>query len=125
MRHSLEMVIYNENVVDVNVPFLTISRTALLANMHPQTIRQYDRLNLVVPQRTPKGGRRYSLRDVKKLLEIQALSQVEKINLSGIKRILALEEELYVLKQHIKAKKENSLFTVAKDGEIILETILY
>jgi len=56
------------------MPILVISIAAELAGMHPQTLRQYDRLGLVVPGRAPGRGRRYSLRDVATLREIQRLS---------------------------------------------------
>jgi MerR family transcriptional regulator/heat shock protein HspR len=71
---------------------LLISVAARMAGMHPQTLRQYDRLGLVCPERTPGGGRRYSIRDVAMLREIQRLSQDEGINLAGVKRIIALEQ---------------------------------
>lgn len=71
---------------------LIISVAARMAGMHPQTLRQYDRLGLVQPERTAGGGRRYSVRDVALLREIQRLSQDEGINLAGVKRIIALEE---------------------------------
>lgn len=71
---------------------LLISAAARLAGMHPQTLRQYDRLGLVCPERTPGGGRRYSVRDVAMLREIQRLSQDEGINLAGVKRIIALDQ---------------------------------
>ena len=47
-------------------PILTVSVAAELAGMHPQTVRQYDRLGLVPAKRTRGGGRRYSLSDVDK-----------------------------------------------------------
>lgn len=62
--------------------------------MHPQTLRGYDRLGLVVPSRAKGRGRRYSLRDIAKLRHIQHLSQDEGINLEGVRRILSLETEL-------------------------------
>ncbi|HEY6481490.1 MAG TPA: MerR family transcriptional regulator, partial [Streptosporangiaceae bacterium] len=62
-----------------------------LSGLHPQTLRAYDRLGLVSPGRTGGGGRRYSLRDILILREVQRLSQEEGVNLSGIKRILELE----------------------------------
>jgi MerR family transcriptional regulator/heat shock protein HspR len=71
---------------------LIISVAARMAGMHPQTLRQYDRLGLVQPERTPGGGRRYSVRDVALLREIQRLSQDEGINLAGVKRIIELEQ---------------------------------
>src|SRR3954466_15509661 len=69
-----------------------ISVAARLAGMHPQTLRQYDRLGLVQAGRSPGGGRRYSDRDVRLLREIQRLSQDEGVNLAGIKRIIELEQ---------------------------------
>jgi MerR family transcriptional regulator/heat shock protein HspR len=62
--------------------------------MHPQTLRTYDRMGLVVPRRTKGLGRRYSPKDVRKLRLIQSLSQEEGINLNGIKRIIELNDAL-------------------------------
>jgi MerR family transcriptional regulator/heat shock protein HspR len=77
-----------------DVPVYVISVAATLSGMHPQTLRGYERVGLVIPRRTAGGGRRYSMRDILALREIQRLSQEEKINLEGIKRILDLEREL-------------------------------
>jgi MerR family transcriptional regulator, heat shock protein HspR len=71
---------------------LIISVAARMAGMHPQTLRQYDRLGLVQPGRASGGGRRYSVRDVALLREIQRLSQEDGVNLAGIKRIIELEQ---------------------------------
>ena len=76
-----------------DAPVFLISIAAERAGMHPQTLRTYDRLGLVVPQRTRGRGRRYSSRDVDVLREVQRLSQEEGINLAGIKRILQLAAE--------------------------------
>lgn len=84
-----------------DVPRHTISVAAEGAGMHPQTLRQYDRLGLVVPRRTRGRGRRYSDRDIDKLREVQRLSQEEGINLAGIKRILELQREVAELREHI------------------------
>ena len=75
-------------------PVYVISVAAQLAGLHPQTLRYYDKLGLVSPGRSSGRGRRYSLRDVLALREIQRLSQEEGINLSGIKRILELQGDL-------------------------------
>jgi MerR family transcriptional regulator/heat shock protein HspR len=77
-----------------DMPVYVISVAANLSGMHPQTLRGYERVGLVTPRRTAGGGRRYSMRDILALREIQRLSQEEGINLSGIKRILDLEREL-------------------------------
>ena len=79
--------------VDETTPVFVISVAAELAGMHPQTLRQYDRLGLVTPGRTAGRGRRYSTRDVAVLREVQRLSQDKGVNLAGIKRILELELE--------------------------------
>jgi MerR family transcriptional regulator/heat shock protein HspR len=75
-------------------PVYVISVAAELSGLHPQTLRAYDRLGLVSPGRTSGRGRRYSLRDVVLLREVQRLSQQDGVNLSGIKQILALGAEL-------------------------------
>lgn len=80
---------------------LIISVAARLAGMHPQTLRQYDRLGLVSPGRTAGGGRRYSERDVVLLREIQRLSQDDGVSLSGIRRIIDLERLVVDLQRRI------------------------
>ena len=74
-------------------PVYVISVAAELSGLHPQTLRSYDRLGLVSPGRSAGRGRRYSLRDVLLLRDVQRLSH-EGVNLEGIKRVLALENEL-------------------------------
>src|SRR5262245_17658798 len=76
-----------------DTPVYVISVAAKLSGLHPQTLRAYDRLGLVSPGRTAGRGRRYSLRDILILREVQRLSQEDGVNLSGIKRILELESE--------------------------------
>jgi MerR family transcriptional regulator/heat shock protein HspR len=67
-----------------------ISIAAELSGMHAQTLRQYDRMGLVSPGRSSGRGRRYSLRDIALLRNIQRLVG-DGINLAGIKRIMELE----------------------------------
>jgi MerR family transcriptional regulator, heat shock protein HspR len=77
-----------------DTPVYVISIAAELSGMHPQTLRAYDRLGLVSPGRSSGRGRRYSLRDILVLRQVQRLSQVDGVNLSGIKLILELEAEV-------------------------------
>ena len=77
-----------------DMPVYVISVAAQLSDMHPQTLRAYDRLGLVSPGRSQGRGRRYSMRDILALREIQRLSQEEGVNLSGIKLILDQQREL-------------------------------
>src|SRR5882757_4004783 len=78
-----------------------ISVAAELAGMHAQTLRTYDRLGLVSPQRSSGGGRRYSQRDVDLLREVQRLSQDEGVNLAGIKRIIELTNQVEALRARL------------------------
>jgi len=80
--------------ISPDAPIFAVSVAARLAGMHPQTLRTYDRLGLVVPRRAKGSGRRYSPRDVAKLRLIQHLSQDEGVNLNGIKRIIELGDQL-------------------------------
>ena len=73
-----------------------------LAGMHAQTLRTYDRLGLVSPQRTSGGGRRYSQHDVELLRQVQRLSQDEGVNLAGIKRIIELTNQVEALQSRLQ-----------------------
>jgi MerR family transcriptional regulator/heat shock protein HspR len=77
---------------DDAAPVYAISVAAQIAGMHPQTLRQYDRLGLVSPDRTSGRNRLYSLRDIARLREVARLTG-EGVNLAGIQRILRLETE--------------------------------
>lgn len=77
-----------------DLPVYVISVAAQLSGMHPQTLRAYDKIGLVRPGRSQGRGRRYSMRDILALREIQRLSQEEGINLNGIKLILDQLREL-------------------------------
>ncbi|KKO82681.1 MerR family transcriptional regulator [Corynebacterium xerosis] len=85
---------HEESRTESRTEVYVISVAADLAGMHAQTLRNYDRLGLVTPQRTSGGGRRYSQRDVALLREIQRLSQEEGVNLAGIKSIIGLNERV-------------------------------
>jgi MerR family transcriptional regulator, heat shock protein HspR len=87
--------------IDRNAPIFVISVAAELAEMHPQTLRQYDRLGLVSPSRQAGRQRRYSQQDVDSLREVQRLSQ-EGVSLEGIKRILELEHQVSALQARVK-----------------------
>lgn len=79
-----------------------ISIAAKLAEMHPQTLRMYERKGLLRPSRTPKNRRRYSDEDIRRLRRIQELTQREGLNLEGVKKVLEMEEEIASLKKEIE-----------------------
>jgi MerR family transcriptional regulator, heat shock protein HspR len=103
---------------DPDAPVFAISIAATLAGLHPQTLRQYDRLGLVSPSRTDGRNRLYSLRDVMRLREVTRLS-TEGINLTGIMRILDLERDNERLRQKlasIEQKQRSTALVVWRPG---------
>jgi MerR family transcriptional regulator/heat shock protein HspR len=80
-----------------NTPVYVISVAAELTGLHPQTLRQYDRAGLVSPGRTGGGGRRYSLNDIEMLRVVAELTAAG-IGLEGVRRILALENQVAALR---------------------------
>lgn len=79
-----------------------ISVAAELAGVHPQTLRTYERKGLLKPARTSGGTRRYSQRDVDRVRLIQELTQGEGVNLAGVLRIIALQDELDALADRLE-----------------------
>lgn len=89
------------NGADEDTPVFVISVAAQLSGLHAQTLRSYDRLGLVSPGRAPGGGRRYSMRDIALLREVQKMSQEHGVNLAGIKRIIELENQVDALRSRV------------------------
>ena len=87
---------------DSDRPLFMISVAAELAGMHPQTLRLNERRGLVRPQRTAKNTRRYSERDVERLQRIQELTELG-LNLAGVERVLAMEEQLNTMARQMQA----------------------
>ncbi len=77
-----------------------ISVAAELSGLHPQTLRTYDRMGLVAAGRTSGGGRRYSLRDIE-LLRMVAQLTAEGLGLEGVKRVIALENQVAALQAKV------------------------
>ena len=79
--------------LDDELALYVISVAAQLSGLHPQTLRQYDRMGIVSPSRAQGRGRRYSLRDIALLRNVSRMVS-EGINLAGIKRIIELESAM-------------------------------
>lgn len=82
-------------------PRYMISVAAELVGMHPQTLRIYEQKGLVRPGRTPGGTRLYSERDLERLRTIQRLTTELGLNLAGVQRVLALEDEIAALRARL------------------------
>lgn len=87
-------------VEDEDAPVFAIAVAAELSEMHPQTLRQYDRIGLVVPGRTRGGSRRYSARNIQQLREVARLS-ADGMSLPAIARLLDLEDEVRMLRRRV------------------------
>jgi len=85
-----------------------ISVAAELAEMHPQTLRMYEQRGLICPQRSPKGTRLYSQTDVDRLRRIQEMTTELGLNLAGVERVLALEEQLDATRQRLEQLEQQS-----------------
>jgi MerR family transcriptional regulator, heat shock protein HspR len=86
-------------------PVYMISVAAELAGMHPQTLRIYERKQLVQPQRSSGNTRLYSDTDIERLRLIQQLTQEEGVNLAGVMRILELQIELDRVQAELESAK--------------------
>ncbi|HEU5113588.1 MAG TPA: helix-turn-helix transcriptional regulator [Acidimicrobiia bacterium] len=98
-----------------------ISVAAELAGMHPQTLRIYERKGLLEPARTPGGTRRYSQEDIERLQLIQELTS-QGLNLEGVRRVLALQEENRNLKRKVD-KLRDKLDDIEEEMEQRLEEV--
>jgi len=113
-------------------PIFPIAAASELAGMHPQTLRQYDRIGLVVPGRTRGGSRRYSARDIAQLREVARLSG-EGVPLAVIQRMLDLENEVAELRHEVRdlanalheerqTRPGARVFATGADGRVITLT---
>lgn len=104
-----------------------ISVAAELAGMHPQTLRIYERKGLIDPARTPGGTRRYSQEDIARLQLIQEMT-AEGMNLEGVRRVLALQEENQRLKKRLDRLRdkleelEEAVEVAARPADIVLRS---
>jgi MerR family transcriptional regulator, heat shock protein HspR len=118
---------------DDRTPIYVISVAAPPADMHPQTLRQYDRLGLVTPSRATGRGRRYSAYDVARLRYVQHLSQEEGVNLAGIRHVLELQSQVEDLRHRVNqllaevqrgvsqqsTQRVSRVFSAGPEGDVI------
>lgn len=86
---------------DDHTPLYVISVAAELTGLHAQTLRQYDRLGIVSPGRTPGGGRRYSRHDIAVLRDVVRLSSLG-LGLEGVRKVLDLENQVAALQARVR-----------------------
>jgi MerR family transcriptional regulator, heat shock protein HspR len=103
-------------------PVFMISVAAELAEMHPQTLRMYERRGLIRPQRSSKSTRLYSLDDVDKLRRISQLVGECGLNLAGVERVLEMEEQPVALQRRLE-KLQTEMERLAADAREELEAV--
>jgi MerR family transcriptional regulator/heat shock protein HspR len=99
-----------------------ISVAAELAEMHPQTLRLYERKGLIKPNRSSKRTRLYSMEDVDRLRRIQRLTSAVGLNLAGVERVLELEERLEELLQRVE-DLEQELEQASREADREVEAV--
>ena len=124
-------------------PVFMISVAAELAEMHPQTLRMYERRGLIRPKRSSKSTRLYSMDDVERLRRIQQLVSECGLNLAGVERVLEMEEQLARMERRLEEVRADmdrlteqaraeldsvhrsyrkELITLSRPGEVIVVT---
>jgi len=107
---------------DKKKPVYIISIAAKLAQVHPQTLRLYERRRLVMPVRTSTNIRLYSEEDIEQTIYVQELTQNLGINLAGVRRVLDLEKELELAELDLK-KAQMELERLTKEMEREIENV--
>ena len=88
--------------IDRDKPLYVISVAAELVDMHPQTLRLYERKGLIEPSRSAGKTRLYSQRDIEQLREIRRLTQELGVNLAGVEEIIKLRRKLDQLQDNME-----------------------
>lgn len=103
-------------------PVFMISVAAELAEMHPQTLRMYERRGLISPRRSSKSTRLYSMDDVERLRRIQQLVADCGLNLAGVERVLEMEEQMTAMQrrlEHLQAEMDRLTAAAREELEAV------
>ena len=90
----------------MNEPLFIISVAARLVEMHPQTLRKYEREGLIAPSRTEGNLRLYSDRDIERLRQVKYLVEQRGLNLAGVQLALELTKRLRDLRDRTAALRD-------------------
>ena len=100
---DLDQALENEAALQMEGVYI-ISVAARILDMHPQTLRKYERLGLVRPGRTLGMLRLYSTEDIRKLRLIRHLSDEMGLNLAGVEFVLTAVQNLLTMRQRLTAR---------------------
>lgn len=107
---------------NVNQPMYVISVAAKMVKLHPQTLRHYENLGLVVPQRTNGNIRLYSPADIDRLSQISRLTNELGVNLAGVQIILDMRERLEQLQLDMEARQAELSAEIVRLRKRLLES---
>lgn len=107
---------------NINQPMYVISVAAKMVNLHPQTLRHYENLGLVIPQRTTGNIRLYSPADIDRLSQISRLTDELGVNLAGVQIILDMRERLEQLQLEMEARQAELKAEIARLRKRLLES---
>ena len=94
----------DDQAIDRDKPLYVISVAAELVDMHPQTLRLYERKGLIEPSRSSGKTRLYSQRNIEQLREIRRLTQELGVNLAGVEEIIRLRQRLDQLQNSMESR---------------------
>jgi MerR family transcriptional regulator, heat shock protein HspR len=107
--------------LDPDEPLYVISVAARMVNLHPQTLRHYERLGLIDPARTEGGVRMYSQRDVERLNRISGLIEDLGVNLAGVEVILNMSRQIEELQAQMKQMEAQFEVEIERMRRVMLE----
>lgn len=105
--------------MDYDLPKYMISIASEMLGLHPQTLRQYERLGLVIPTRVDGKNRLYSEKDIKRLELITNLTKQYGVNLAGVEIIINMQEQIALLNEKIEQIETNIKLKYGEDISII------
>ncbi len=110
-----------QNASEVDAPLYMISVAARMVNLHPQTLRHYEKIGLVEPARSPGGTRMYSPRNIQKLRKITELMEKLGVNLAGVEVILNMSKQIEELQSKIRTIEAQYQDEIQKNHQIFIE----
>lgn len=104
-------------------PLYVISVAARLLNLHPQTLRKYERVGFVVPSRTEGNLRLYSQEDIARLEQVKRLKDERGVNLAGVEMALEVSNRVRAMQRELRASKRRDYDTIAEALDELLDVI--
>lgn len=106
-----------------NEGLYVISVAARLLDLHPQTLRKYERVGFVIPSRTSGNLRLYSAEDIERLEQVKYLVHKRDMNLAGVEMALQVTERLRGLQRELRRERRNDYDRIAEALDDVLEDL--